>query len=202
MEISVASLGAAVVLALAYAGGAWLGEEGAAGVWTRRRWVSAAAGVSVAPAQNSTARDRERVTASVAVNLALEGSGPWFAPGARLVVPLGHRYAVDVESSAVFGGRLDAPYGSITSFLAMNLRRLTGSRPEDGTARYWIYGLRYTPIARVAPRPGQYEDDVALTIGHGWDQVFGRPRVAAEVGVSGGRGFLLFATLVVGIALK
>ena len=35
MEISVASLGAAVVLALAYAGGAWLGEEGAAGVWTR-----------------------------------------------------------------------------------------------------------------------------------------------------------------------
>jgi hypothetical protein len=48
METSLGSLGAAVVLALVYVGGAWLGEHGAAGVWTRRRWVSAAAGVSVA----------------------------------------------------------------------------------------------------------------------------------------------------------
>jgi hypothetical protein len=48
MEISLGPLGVALVLALVYAVGAWLGERGAAGMWTRRRWVSAAAGVSVA----------------------------------------------------------------------------------------------------------------------------------------------------------
>jgi len=48
MEISLGSLGAAVVLALVYVGGARFGEDGAAGIWSRRRWVSAAAGVSVA----------------------------------------------------------------------------------------------------------------------------------------------------------
>jgi hypothetical protein len=48
MEIPLGSLGAALVLALVYAVGPWLGEHGGAGVWTRRRWVSVAAGVSVA----------------------------------------------------------------------------------------------------------------------------------------------------------
>ena len=49
MEISLGSLGVAVILALVYALGAWLDERGAVeGVWTRRRWVSVAAGVSVA----------------------------------------------------------------------------------------------------------------------------------------------------------
>jgi len=49
MEISLGPLGVAVILALVYALGAWLGEHGAGeGVWTRRRWVSVAAGVSVA----------------------------------------------------------------------------------------------------------------------------------------------------------
>lgn len=48
MEISLGSLGVAVILALVYASGAWLDERGAEGVWTRRRWVSVAAGVSVA----------------------------------------------------------------------------------------------------------------------------------------------------------
>jgi hypothetical protein len=49
MEISLGPLGVAVILALVYALGAWLDERGAVeGVWTRRRWVSVAAGVSVA----------------------------------------------------------------------------------------------------------------------------------------------------------
>jgi hypothetical protein len=49
VEIPLASLGAALVLALVYALGAWLDERGAVeGVWARRRWVSVAAGVSVA----------------------------------------------------------------------------------------------------------------------------------------------------------
>jgi hypothetical protein len=49
MEVSLGSLGVAVVLALVYALGAWLNESGAGErVWTRRRWVSVAAGVSVA----------------------------------------------------------------------------------------------------------------------------------------------------------
>jgi hypothetical protein len=49
MEIPLGSLAVAVVLALVYASGAWLAERGAVErVWARRRWVSAAAGVSVA----------------------------------------------------------------------------------------------------------------------------------------------------------
>ena len=48
MEISLGSPGVAAVLALVYAFGTWLGGHGAEGVWARRRWVSVAAGVSVA----------------------------------------------------------------------------------------------------------------------------------------------------------
>ena len=48
MEIPLGSLGTAVILALVYVLGAWLGEHGAEKVWVRRRWISAAAGVSVA----------------------------------------------------------------------------------------------------------------------------------------------------------
>jgi hypothetical protein len=48
MEISLGSLGVGAILALVYVLGAWLGGHGAEGVWTRRRWVSVAAGVSVA----------------------------------------------------------------------------------------------------------------------------------------------------------
>jgi hypothetical protein len=49
MEISLASLAAALVLTAVYALGGWLDTRGAVeGVWVRRRWVSVAAGVSVA----------------------------------------------------------------------------------------------------------------------------------------------------------
>ena len=48
MEFPLGSLAAALVLALVYAGGRWLDERGAERVWKHRRWLSAAAGVSVA----------------------------------------------------------------------------------------------------------------------------------------------------------
>ena len=48
MEVPLGSLAAALILAMAYVLGAWLGEHGAERVWTRRRWISVAAGVSVA----------------------------------------------------------------------------------------------------------------------------------------------------------
>jgi hypothetical protein len=49
MEIPLGSLGVAAVLALVYVLGTWLNESGAGErMWTRRRWVSVAAGVSVA----------------------------------------------------------------------------------------------------------------------------------------------------------
>src|SRR5262245_23402338 len=49
MEAASGSLGAALLLASTYAfGGPLLGRGAAAGIWERRRWVSAAAGVSVA----------------------------------------------------------------------------------------------------------------------------------------------------------
>jgi hypothetical protein len=48
VEIAIGSLGVAAILALVYASGTWLGGHGAEGVWARRRWVSVAAGVSVA----------------------------------------------------------------------------------------------------------------------------------------------------------
>jgi hypothetical protein len=49
VEISLGSLGVSAILALVYALGAWLNESDAGKrVWTRRRWVSVAAGVSVA----------------------------------------------------------------------------------------------------------------------------------------------------------
>src|SRR5262245_41590650 len=48
MEITPGSVGVAAILALVYASGAWLDEHAGEGVWTRRRWVSVAAGVSVA----------------------------------------------------------------------------------------------------------------------------------------------------------
>ena len=140
---------------------------------------------------------RERISVGLATNAALEGSGPWFAPGIRLGVPLTSRVSVDIESSAVFGGRLEPPYGSITSFLAVNARRLRNDRASDGTARYWMFGLRYTPI-KWPPDKVEPHDDLAITFGHGWDQIFpSRWRVGGEVGFSGGNGFLLFATIVI-----
>jgi hypothetical protein len=49
MEIPLGSLGVAAVLALVYVLGVWLNESGTGErMWTRRRWVSVAAGVSVA----------------------------------------------------------------------------------------------------------------------------------------------------------
>ena len=140
---------------------------------------------------------RESISLGFATNVALEGSGPWFAPGLRLGVPITSRMSLDIESSAVFGGRLAPPYGSITSFLAVNARRLRDNRASDGTARYWIFGLRYTPV-KWPPEKAEPHDDLAITFGHGWDQIFpSRWRVGGEVGFSGGNGFLLFATLVV-----
>jgi hypothetical protein len=136
---------------------------------------------------------RERISFGVVTNFALEGSGPWLAPGLRVTVPLGKRAAFDAESSAVFGGKTG--FGSINSFMAANLRLFRGSRQGDGTGRSWIAGLRYYPITRQG---AARSSDVALTLGHGWDQVFasGR-RVAGEIGFSGGSGFLFFATIAV-----
>ena len=77
------------------------------------------------------------------------------------------------------------------------MRRLREDRASDGSARYWLYGLRYTPI-KWPPEKVEPHDDLAVTFGHGWDQVFrSRWRFGAEIGISGGNGFLLFATLVI-----
>lgn len=158
---------------------------------------------AAARAQDVPAPPREGVSIGVATNVALEGSGPWFAPGIRIGLPLAARASVDLESSAVFGGRLPSPHGSITSFLALNARWLIDQRKPDGTARYWITGLRYSPI-KWPPEKGDaaYDDDLAFTIGYGWDQVLrSRTRVGTEMGFSGGRGFLFFFTLNVGVSV-
>ena len=158
---------------------------------------------AVARAQDASAPPRERVNVGVATNLAIEGSGPWFAPGIRVGVPLGARAALDVESSAVFGGGLPSPYGSITSFLVLNARWLRDDRKSDGTARYWITGLRFTPIKWPPEKEdAAYDSDLAFTFGHGWDQIFKRgTRVGTEIGFSGGRGYLFFFTLNVGVSI-
>ena len=152
-------------------------------------------GLAQTSGASSETRDtpHERVAFGLVANVALEGSGPWLAPGLRVTMPFGARAALDVESSAVFGG--GTPYGSITSFLAANIRLHRGSRKDDGSGRSWIVGLRHYPISRQGHA---HSSDLALTLGHGWDQVFasGR-RVAGEVGFSGGSGFLFFATIVV-----
>ena len=88
------------------------------------RPATGAAQVAAEPGPSSP----ERISVGLATNLAVEGSGPWFAPGIRVGVPVTRRLSLDLESSAVFGGKLEAPYGSITSFLALNARRL-----RDGT---------------------------------------------------------------------
>jgi len=163
--------------------------------------------VDAAPthAQNVAPRaqaPRERATLAIATNGALEGSGPWFAPGLRVGVPLGARTGLDLESSAVFGGRLPSPHGSINSFFALNVRRLRAARASDGTSRYLMYGLRYTPIEWPPERQGNRYNDLAFTFGHGWDQVFSNGgRFGGEVGFSGGRGFLFFATFVAAFPL-
>lgn len=45
---ALAPLGAALVLAVVWIAGRWLNAEGESGLWSRRRWISLAAGVSVA----------------------------------------------------------------------------------------------------------------------------------------------------------
>ena len=145
---------------------------------------------------------RERVTVALATNGALEGSGPWFAPGVRVGVPVGGRAGIDFESTAVFGGKLPSPHGSITSFHALNIRRLRAPRARDGTSRYWVYGLRYTPLTWPPARTDDRYNDLAVTFGHGWDQVFSNGgRFGGEIGFSGGRGFLFFATFVAALPL-
>jgi len=142
---------------------------------------------------------RERVTLAVTTNVASDFGSLLLAPGLRITAPLGKYAGIDFESSAVFGGKNAPPAGSITSFLALNVRHMRAARTENGESRYWIYGLRYTPIQWPTSRAAaSYDDDFALTIGHGWDQVFDDVRYAAEIGFSGGNGFLLFGTFVVG----
>ena len=133
----------------------------------------------------------ERIGIGAALTPAIEGVDPWFAAGYRLNVPIGARAGIDVESSVVSGGR--SPYGSITSFLALNVRIARGERAADGTGRYWIAGLRYLPISRSG-RVG--DADLGLTLGHGWDQTLRRGRIAAEVGLSGGESVMIFGTLI------
>ena len=115
-----------------------------------------------------------------------------------MTAPLGGRVSIDVEAARVFGGRTE--YGSITSLLAVNARFLRGHREADGAGRYWLTGARYYPITGAnAP----FSSDLAATFGHGWDQVFASgKRVAAEVGFSGGRGYLISLTIVVGTPLS
>jgi hypothetical protein len=162
--------------------------------------VALAASATRAAAQSETtspASPRERASVALAASVALEGSGPWLVPGVRVAVPLGGRVAVDVEAARVFGGRSE--YGSITSLVAVNVRFLRRAREADGAGRYWLAGARYYPITGSH---ASFSSDVAATFGHGWDQVFasGR-RLGAEVGFSGGRGYLVFLTIVVGIPL-
>lgn len=147
------------------------------------------------------AAPRERVTVGLVPNLATDIDGLILAPGLRLSAPLGARWGVDIEANKVFGERNPPPSGSIKSFFAVNFRHLRAPRTDDGVSRYWIYGLRYTPIQWPASRrDASYDNDMALTIGHGWDQTFANGmRCGAELGLSGGNGFLLFGTFVVGL---
>jgi len=146
---------------------------------------------------------RERVTAALTPNFGTNIDTPVFALGVRLSAPLGPRGGIDFEASKEWGQRNPPPHGYIKSSFGLNFRRLRAPRAEDGSSRYWIYGLRYTPIQWPASRrDATYDNDLALTIGHGWDQTFASGlRCGAEIGFSGGNGILFFGTFVVGLPL-
>jgi len=124
---------------------------------------------------------------------ALEGGGPWLMTGLRISTPLGSRAGLDVESGAIFGGK--TVFSSITSFNALQLRLMRTRRADDGRARAWLVGLFHVPVhpSRSAARR---RDEVMLTIGRAWDQVYRNgARLSGEVGFRGGVGYMVYATV-------
>jgi hypothetical protein len=139
---------------------------------------------------------RERISLGALATPALEGAGPWFMPAVRLSLPLGSRHGVDLDGGRIYGG--SNKYADIRTFYAAQIRFLRGARLADGSARYWLAGLKYLAITKLdgAGSVVKKKADVPATFGHGWSQVFRNgARVANEIGFSGGNGFMFYASV-------
>lgn len=162
-------------------------------------WLAVAAAAHAQPTDLPTAPlPREGFAFGISLSPALEGSGPWFLPGYRLTAPLGAKAALDLDAGIILGG--SGMYTGIHGFYASKVRFARKPRRPAGSTSYWLTGLTFLQGTKIdsAGNPIGNRTYNALTIGHGWNEVFRNGgRITGEVGFSGGEGYMLHATLAV-----
>jgi hypothetical protein len=144
----------------------------------------------------SEAPQRESFAVGLLATPALEGGGPWFMPTVRISAPLGAKHSVDLDAGRIFGGSND--YAEIRTFVAGQIRFARKSREARADARYWLVGLKYLSMKQLDGQGTflRHNPDTALTVGHGWKQTFRNGlRAVNELGFSGGRGFIVYASI-------
>lgn len=121
----------------------------------------------------------------------------WLAPGIRLSAPLGPRVALDVEASRLFGA--DTASELLRRIYMAQVRWMASGTRQDPISSYWSVGYAHLPIRYTDARRARLNKKAhgALLIGRGWQQTFGRRRVSAEVGFSGGDGYVLYSTVAI-----
>ena len=165
------------------------------------RWIFILAlldGASVAATNGPPleAPQRESFAVGLLATPALEGGGPWFMPTVRISAPLGAKHSVDLDAGRIFGGSND--YAEMRTFVAGQIRFPRKSREGRADARYWLVGLKYLRMKKLDGQGAflSHNPDTALTVGHGWKQTFRNGlRAVNELGFSGGRGFMVYASI-------
>ena len=117
-------------------------------------------------------------------------------PAVRVSSPLGPRRGVDVELGKIFGGSND--YAEIRKYYAAQVRFAFRGEDPGSVRRYWFLGLKYFDRIKFnkLSRARSHEPDLAGTLGYGWSrQIHKKAKLATEIGISGGDGFLLYAAV-------
>jgi hypothetical protein len=141
----------------------------------------------------------------IQITPALDGfTNAWLMTGVRFSAPLGSRLGIDVEAGRILGGTTDLPSSSaiarvhVRSSYSSQMRFMRGERRPDGTGRYFLAGLQLLAVEKFDQGGALASDELtsAVLLGFGFDQLFAnRTRVSAEVGLSGGDGFIPYLAI-------
>jgi hypothetical protein len=129
-------------------------------------------------------------------------AGLWFTPGIRLSASFGSRLAIDVDAGRLFGA--DTESEQLRRSFAALIRWKAKTPSGPGSTSFWSVGYARVPITWLRDEPfaqSRKTAHTALLIAHGWEQAVRQRRVAAEIGFSGGDGYLLYSTITVQLRL-
>jgi hypothetical protein len=147
------------------------------------------------PVPVPTAPPREHVGVGVATT-GVVGALPWGIVSARISIPIGIRFGLDVDAGRVVGTKRltegQVPAGGAGGF---HLRWLHKGRRPSGTSAYFFGGPRVV-AAKNIDRQGHVMDRRAIRVfdlGYGLDRLMKNGwRAGVEFGAGGGEGPLLF----------